>query len=109
MRRHQRSRKQETIAMPTIHTLTLVLFTLLVLLAVVQGVRFIMRQRSRRRNRTSQQPPIYAVGSPEYNAQIVGMIYTLNERLARRGKRIPERVAMDVIQRSTGEEGGPGE
>jgi hypothetical protein len=109
MCRHQRSGKQETIAMPTIHPLTVVLFTLLALLAVVQGVRFIMRRRSRRRNRTSQESPVYAVGSLEDNARIVNMIYTLNERLADLGKRIPERAAMDVIQRSTGEEGGPGE
>lgn len=76
------------------------------------------RNRRRRRTKTSAIPPvspIYEVGSPEYNAQIVGVIHTLNERLASEGKRVPERVALDITRQATrltgepdGEKGWPG-
>lgn len=46
-------------------------------------------------------PPMYAVGSPEYNAQIVDAIRQVNERLASQGKHVPERVAMDIILQQT--------
>lgn len=40
---------------------------------------------------------IYAVGSPEYNAQIVAAIHQVNEQLAPTGRQVPERVAIDII------------
>jgi len=58
----------------------------------------------RRRDRAAraylaQHPQVkgYAIGSPEYNAQIVAAIRQVNERLAPQGKRVPERVAMEII------------
>jgi hypothetical protein len=54
------------------------------------------------------QPPIYEVGSPEYNAQVISAIHALNEQLAPQGKRIPERAAIDIIHRTVKEYGQPG-
>jgi hypothetical protein len=56
----------------------------------------------------AEQAPIYEVGSPEFNAQIVSAIHALNEQLEPQGKRIPERVAIDIISRTTREYGQPG-
>lgn len=56
------------------------------------------RGRLRKQRATPSQPAIYQVGSPEYNAQVVEAIRSLNERLAPQGKRVPERVAIEIIQ-----------
>jgi hypothetical protein len=55
----------------------------------------------------AEQAPIYEVGSPEFNAQIVSAIHALNDQLEPQGKRIPERVAIDIISRTTREYGRP--
>ena len=53
---------------------------------------------TRRRRARSEQPPIYAVGSPEYNQQIVAALRQVNERLEPQGKRVPERAAIEIIK-----------
>lgn len=60
--------------------------------------RIILRRQAR------QQPPIYEVGSPEYNAQIVAIVQELNARLAPQGKRIPEKTAIDIIHLTSSED-----
>jgi hypothetical protein len=40
---------------------------------------------------------IYAVGSPEFNGQIVAAIHQINQQLAPTGRQVPERVAIDII------------
>jgi hypothetical protein len=68
---------------------------LLGLFAIVLIVIFILLNlRGRHRQHTRHHP----VGSPEYNAQIVEAVRTLNERMSPAGKRVPERVAIDIIQ-----------
>lgn len=69
-------------------------------LSIVGGIIFLWTgiRRILLRRQARQRPPIHEVGSPEYNAQMVGMIRTLNEQLASQGKRVPERVAMDLLQ-----------
>lgn len=49
-------------------------------------------------------PAIYEIGSPEYNAQIVGAIRTLNERIAASGRRVPEKTAIDIIRQASGDQ-----
>jgi hypothetical protein len=46
----------------------------------------------------------YEVGSPEYHAQVVGMIRALNKQLAGQGKRIPEKAAIDIIHLTSRED-----
>jgi hypothetical protein len=58
-------------------------------------------RRRRLRKQRGQQPTIYAVGSPEDNARVVQAIRQVNERLAPEGKRVPERVAIDIIRQRT--------
>lgn len=43
-------------------------------------------------------PPVYEVSSSEYNAQITAAFRTINEELANRGQRVPEKAAIDAIQ-----------
>lgn len=74
------------------------------LTALLAGLRLAQRQRRLRQQR-NQQPQIYEVGSPEYNAQIVGAVRQLNERLAPDGRRIPERVAIEIIEQVTNQYG----
>lgn len=57
------------------------------------------------RNVPAQPRPLHAVGSPEYNAQVVAALQQLNERLATQGKRIPERTALEIIQDQEESEG----
>lgn len=59
----------------------------------------------RRRKQPGQQPTISEVGSPEDNARVVQAIRQINTRLAQDGKRIPERVAIDIIQQRTNWQG----
>src|SRR5207244_4061959 len=66
------------------------MLTLLVGLALVE-IRAIVRRRRAR----AKQPAIYAVGSPEYNQQIIQTLAKVNERLASQGKRVPERAAIE--------------
>jgi hypothetical protein len=47
---------------------------------------------------------VYEIGSPEHNAQIVAALRQVNEQLAPQGKRVPERVAIDVIMSQYEEE-----
>ncbi len=61
--------------------------------------------RARKQGTTPLRPAIYEVGSPEYNAQVVGAIRTLNEQLASQGKRIPEKAAIQIIHLTDGEDG----
>lgn len=92
--------------------------TAIIILGLIEAI-LELRNWRRRRTKTSAIPPaspIYEVGSPEYNAQIVDAIHTLNERLAPEGKRVPERVALDIIRQATrmtgepdGEKGCPGQ
>jgi hypothetical protein len=58
-------------------------------------VVFILLNLPRRHRKHTQH---HAVGSPEYNAQVVEAVRTLNERMNPTGKHAPERVAMDIIQ-----------
>lgn len=78
-----------------LHTL-LGLLILAAALAVLLAIRSVLRRRTLRRPH-AQQPAIHAVGSPEYNAQIVDALRQVNERLAKDGKRVPERAAIDII------------
>lgn len=50
----------------------------------------------------AQHPQVkgYALGSPQYNAQVVATIRQINERLAPQGKRVPERAAMEIIKQT---------
>ena len=86
--------------------LGLSLIALVVVLVILLEIRLAIRRRRLRRQH-AQQPTIHAVGSPEYNAQVVDMIRQLNERLAKDGKRVPERVAIDIITQVTDQYGKP--
>jgi len=79
-----------------------ILATLLLLAVLAESVSRLSR---RRRNRAAQaylaqhrQNRGYAVGSPEDNAQVVQVIHQINERLTPQGKRLPERVALEMIR-----------
>lgn len=61
--------------------------------------------RRQLRKQRNQQQTIYAVGSPEDNARVVQVIRQVNERLAQDGRRIPERVALDIIRQRTDGQG----
>ena len=76
----------------------LLVLGLLALIAILELLTALRRQRRKRR---SQEPPIYAVGSPEDNARVVQAIRKLNEQLAPEGKRVPERVVIDIIRQRT--------
>ncbi|MHB8596729.1 MAG: hypothetical protein ACYDER_07960 [Ktedonobacteraceae bacterium] len=80
-----------------------------IVLALFIGIglmTWIKTVRAERRSRShGNHPPIYAVGSPEYNAQVVAAIRQVNERLAPEGKRVPERTAIDIIRQATGQDG----
>jgi hypothetical protein len=88
-----------------------ILFSLIIMALIVVFVLFAEAlpalRRRRLRKQPNQQPPIYAVGSPEYNAQVISTIHKLNERLAPQGKRVPERAAIDIIQQVTDGYGKP--
>jgi hypothetical protein len=78
--------------------------TLIVSYALV--TRIVRRRRMRqwrREHPQSMYSTSYAVESPEYNAQIVGVIRELNRRLIGQGKRIPEKIAIEIIH-LTGED-----
>jgi hypothetical protein len=78
------------------------LIIVLGLLEIALRIRDRLRQRAETSDRARPSaPPMYAVGSPEYNAQIVDAIRQVNERLAPEGKHVPERVAMDIILQQT--------
>lgn len=66
--------------------------------------RIVRRYHQRQWMKEHPRPAIYEVGSPEYNAQIVGMVRTLNQRLAERGQRLPERTAIDIIRLTASED-----
>jgi hypothetical protein len=53
---------------------------------------------------------IYAVGSPEYNAQIMAAIHQINAQLAPSGQRVPERIIIGIlsaIQQAAARSGSP--
>src|SRR5579872_7291700 len=71
---------------------------LLLLFAVIGLDAWIKSIRDERRRKASgERPHVYAIGSKEHNAQIVKAVRTVNEQLAPQGKRVPERVAIDII------------
>lgn len=84
----------------------LILGLILALALLLTALRSALRRRKLRKQ-GKQQPGIYEVGSPEYNAQIVGALRQVNERLALDGKRVPERVAIDIIQKTNDLYGKP--
>jgi hypothetical protein len=78
-----------------------ILAALIGLAILVEIVCWLSRRRRDRAARAylAQHPQgrSYAVGSPEYNAQVVAAIRQVNERLEPQGKRVPERAAMEII------------
>lgn len=83
----------------------LLVLGLLALIAILELLTALRRHRLRKQR--SQEPPIYAVGSPEDNARIVQAIRQVNERLAPKGQRVPERFAIDIIQRRSSRDEKP--
>ncbi len=79
-----------------------ILTTLMLLAVLVEIVSWLSRRRRNRAARAylvqHRQSRGYAVGSPEYNAQVVQVIHQVNERLAPHGKRLPERAAIEMIR-----------
>lgn len=62
---------------------------------------FLVRRRLKKHYREHPQPT-FAVGSPEYNALVIGAIHAVNEQLAPEGKRIPEKIAIGFINETLG-------
>jgi hypothetical protein len=85
------------------YLLTGILAALFLLMTLIQVVTWLSRRRRDRAARAYlAQHPLpgrsYEVGSPEYHAQIVAMIHQTNEQLEPQGKRIPERVTIEIIK-----------
>ena len=51
--------------------------------------------------------PAYEVNSPEFNAQVVGMIRELNKRLANKEKHIPVQIIADNVRQISGDQNLP--
>ena len=68
-----------------------------IVLADVLPLMLLCFRRTHKPMASPEQSAVYEVGSPEYNAQVVSAIRTLNMQLASQGKRVPERVAIDII------------
>jgi hypothetical protein len=88
--------------MDTRYILGGILAVLILLAVLVEIVSWLSRRRRDSATRAylaqHRQGRSYAVGSPEYNAQIVTTIRQLNERLEPQGKRVPERTAIEIIK-----------
>jgi len=73
---------------------------LLLIIIDVFVIPWLRARNSRAAHRAD--PPIYAIGSPEHNAQLVEAIHQVNECLAKQGKRVPERAVIDIIEMEKG-------
>jgi hypothetical protein len=85
------------------YLLTGILAALFLLMTLIQVVTWLSRRRRDRAARAYlAEHPLpgrsYEVGSPEHNAQIVAMIRQTNKGLEPQGKRVPERVAIEIIR-----------
>ena len=91
------------------YLLAVLLGVLLVLLLAMIGLDAWIRciRDERLRSKQGERPSMYAIGSPQHNAQIGEMVRTTNERLAPWGLRVPEKVAMDIIAMETPVTHGP--
>lgn len=86
-----------------------ILGTTIILLGLIEAILELRDWGRRRATKKAERtaPPIYAVGSPEYHAQIVAAIREVNKQLAPEGKRVPERDALDILRQTIGMTGKP--
>ena len=79
-----------------------ILAALTLLVALAEIVSWLSRSlRDQAAQAYLEQHPMgksYAVGSPEYNAQVVQVIHQINEQVALQGKRLPERAVIEMIR-----------
>ena len=86
--------------------LRLLLAGLIALAAFLELLTLVLLALRRKlREQRGQQPTIYAIGSPEDNARVVQALRQINERLAQDGRRVPERVAIDIVRQRTDGQG----
>ena len=78
-------------------TLSMIGATLLIRTLIVRS-----QTRKRQQQDVLARHQLYEVGSPEHHAQIAGMVRNLNEHLAQRGKRLPEKTTIAIINQSLG-------